>query len=443
MSDHCIIALDLGTTAFKCGPVDESGLLAEPATVSYQLVYDAGRVTFDPEAYVRVAAQALASAAKSARDTGLVVDAIGISSQAQTYIPLDENGRPLQQAIVWTDGRAIDEAQAAARQIPDFVRHSGFKQPLAEMFMPKVRHFANTSGIALSRVWKFVLLNEYIIYRLTGAAYGDETNQGMSGFYHIAERRWSLAALDFARIAPHQLAEVAPAGQIGRPLTREWCDQLGIEPVPVYSCGNDQSCSAAGAGLAVTGDVLCNFGTAMVVYALKDQLPDHLLDKQIAGISPLTGRYFLLGLESECGNVLDWAHRVLYPERDFATMMEESLQPAIDSASLPKIALPGGGRIDIQGLSVGCEAWQLVRAFLELYAETFGALLDGVTGQLKGGSGLAPPAVYAAGGLSRSDAWLGYLSHKFVTEFKHTATEHPGLVGVARIIKRQKQQHTT
>src|SRR5438132_13756898 len=108
----------------------------------------------------------------------------------------------------------------------------------------------------------------------------------MSGFYHIAERCWSQAALDYARIVPSQLANVAPAGHIGRPLTREWSDRLGLEPVPVYSCGNDQSCSAAGAGLAMTGDVLCNFGTAMVVYALKDQLPDRLLEKQIAGISP-------------------------------------------------------------------------------------------------------------------------------------------------------------
>jgi sugar (pentulose or hexulose) kinase len=397
-------------------------------------------VTFEPEAYVRVAAQALAGAVESARNAGLGVDAIGISSQAQTYIPLDEDGRPLQKAIVWTDGRAIEEAVAAACLIPDFVQHSGFKQPLAEMFMPKVRHFASTSGIALSRVWKFVLLNEFIIYRLTGAAYGDETNQGMSGFYHIAARRWSRAALDFAGIDSHQLANVAPAGRIARLLTHEWCNRLGLEPVPVYSCGNDQSCSAAGAGLAVTGDVLCNFGTAMVVYALKDQLPDSLLDKQIAGINPLTGRYFLLGLESECGNVLDWAHRVLYPGRDFATMMDESLRPAIDGASLPRSALPGGGRIDIQGLTVGREAWQLVRALLELYAETFGSLFEGVTGQLKGGSGPATRAVYAAGGLSRSDAWLGYLSRKFGVEFRRTATEQPGLVGVARIIKRQ---HTT
>ena len=42
--------------------------------------------------------------------------------------------------------------------------------------MPKIRHFARHSGIPLAEVWKFALLNEYIIYRLTGELYGDTTN---------------------------------------------------------------------------------------------------------------------------------------------------------------------------------------------------------------------------------------------------------------------------
>ena len=53
-----------------------------------------------------------------------------------------------------------------------------------------------------------------------------------------------------------------------RPLGRD----LGLLPVPmIYSCGNDQSCAAIGAGLERAGDILCNFGTALVVYALQDR----------------------------------------------------------------------------------------------------------------------------------------------------------------------------
>jgi xylulokinase len=439
MSNDCIIALDLGTTAFKCAPVNAAGLLAEPTTVAYTLDYAGGQVTFDPAAYERVAAEALAGAARAARERGLIVRAIGISSQAQTYIPLDGAGAPLQHAIVWTDGRAVDEAREAAQRIPDFVQHSGLREPLPVMFMPKLRHLARHSRLDVQQVWKFVLLNEYILYRLTGEVYGDTTNQGMSGFYHIAQREWSPLALDYAGIHADQLARTAPAAHVSAPLASAWCTRLGLDAVPVYSCGNDQSCAAAGAGLTQPGDMLCNFGTAMVVYALQDQLPTVLMEKQMAGISPLTGRYFLLGVESECGNVLDWAHRVLYSGRDFGTMMTHALDPAMPAQGLPRVALPGGGRIDVQGLTVGVEGRHLVRALLELYAETFGVLFTAVAH--------AQPfdtsrPVYVAGGLSRSQVWLDFLSQKFGITFRRTMSEQPGLIGVARIIERAQQSQS-
>jgi gluconokinase len=285
MTRNCVIALDLGTTAFKSAPVDATGLLADPTVVSYNLDYHDGAVTFDPESYLHLATAALAGAIRSARAAGLLVTAIGISSQAQTYIPLDGHGKPMQQAIVWTDGRAVEEAREAAQVIPDFAAHSGFRLTLPEMFMPKVRQFVRSAQSRASEVWKYALLNEYIIYRLTGAVYGDTTNQGMSGFYHITERRWSQAALAFAGIEAGQLADTAGAAQISQLLALDWCHALGINAAPVYSCGNDQSCSAAGVGLTAADDILCNFGTAMVIYALKDSLPRALMPRQIAGIN--------------------------------------------------------------------------------------------------------------------------------------------------------------
>ena len=434
MIKDCVIALDLGTTAFKCAPVDEMGLLAEPIVAGYDLDYEDGNVTFEPGRYVDLAETALRGGVRAAHAAGYTVRSIGISSQAQTYIPLDRSGLPLQKAIVWTDGRAVDEAGEVATLIPDFVHHSGFKKPLPELFMLKVRHFARSSGIPLRDVWKFTLLNEFIIFSLTGQVYGDTTNQGMSGFYHITRREWSQAALSYAGISPAQLAEVAPAASLTYPLSPLWRTRLELGAVPVYSCGNDQSCAAAGAGLASTGDFLCNFGTAMVIYALKDNLPDALLDKQIAGISPITGGFFLLGVEDECGNVLEWAHRVCYSGEPFATMMEQALSTPVDPQSLPRVIFPGGGRIQIEGLTVGHERWQVVRALLERYSDTFGVLLAGVRGERN--LPVTPThQFFAAGGISRSAIWLRTLSERFGVQFHRTATEQPGLVGVARIIQ--------
>src|SRR5207302_6400246 len=102
---------------------------------------------------------------------------------------------------------------------------------------------------------QFLLLNEWLLYRLTGKAYGDETNQGMGGFYSIASRSWSQSAHSLASIGPEHLAQVAPAAGIGALLKPELARALELPSVPVYSCGNDQSCAAVGAGLQNAGDI--------------------------------------------------------------------------------------------------------------------------------------------------------------------------------------------
>lgn len=302
----CILALDLGTSAFKTAAVSPVGLVAEPVSVGYALDHADGRVTCPGERYFGTAMTALRLAADAARGAGWRVEAVGISSQAQTYLALDRAGTPLADAVVWTDGRAAAEAERASEAIPDVAAHCGFQRFTGQQFLPKVMHLFAEHTLRPDAVGKLLLLNEYVAYRLTGRAFGDETNQGMSGFFDVSRRAWSPAALALAGIRADQLAEVAPAAARSEPLAPEICRALDLSAVPVYLCGNDQTCAAAGVDLNEPGSVLCNFGTAMVIYSRRDDLPSEIRDTQIAGIDPWTGRYFLLGLEGECGNVIEW-----------------------------------------------------------------------------------------------------------------------------------------
>jgi sugar (pentulose or hexulose) kinase len=423
MAAGCILALDLGTTAFKAAPVDESGVRGRVTVVPYALDYVGGRVTCDPERYVRCAWKALRGAASVAREQSLTIRAIGLSSQAQTYIALDEAGRPVQPAIVWTDASAVAEAEEATRALPDFAREGGFVRPGPLQFLPKVMRFRR-EGRTASR---FALLNEWIAYRLTGELYGDATNQGMSGFYDIARQDWNEGALALAGITAENLAAVAPAAAQSACLTPEACRALDLPAVPVYSCGNDQSCAAVGSGIEEEGDLFCNFGTALVIYALKAQPVQPSSEDHIAGISPLPSRWFLLGLESESGNVIEWLAKLLYPRGGVGRMIEAALRTDT-FPSLPEIRLTGGGRLDIRELSVGCRREELARALLEYYTGRFGELLAAVVGDTP------PRCLYAGGGLSRSALWLEFLGERHHLRFQPTAGEHPGLVGVAKII---------
>lgn len=425
MGADCILALDLGTTAFKAAPADPQGIRGHVTVVPYALDYAGDGVTCDPERYVRCARRALRGAARTARELGLVVRAIGLTSQAQTCIALDEAGRPIQPAIVWTDSRAVEEAEEAARALPDFARTAGFVRPSPLQFLPKVMR-VRRSGASPGH---HLLLNEWIAFRLTGQMFGDDVNQGMGGFYDISRQAWNDRALSLAGIGADQLAAVAPAATLCAPLTTGWSRALDLPAVPVYSCGNDQSCAAVGAGLERTDDLFCNFGTAMVVYALHDRPTAPVSPEQIAGISPLPERWFLLGVESECGNVLEWMAHLLYPRRGVSRMILEALAADPDPQMLPRITPTGNGQLEICRLLVGSRREEIARALLEYYAERFEALAEGVREP-----GVSPRRLFAGGGLSRSAEWLASLQRRYGRPLTPTAGEHPGLVGAAKII---------
>lgn len=430
---NCILALDLGTTAFKCAPVDHRGIIGRPVEIRYRLDYDSGRVTCPAGRYVRAVWQALAAGAAAARAAGCTVRAIGIGSQAQTYLALDRHGNPLQPAVVWTDNRAVREAEKVARAIPDFARHSGFSRPIGLLFLPKIIHAFRGGTLRRGAVDKILLLNEFIIFTLTGRAYGDEVNQGMGGFYDISRRSLSFQALRLAGLKQSHLAEIGPAAAIAHPLTSHAARRIGLPaPVPVFSCGNDQGCGAAGADLRGMGDILCNFGTAMVVYSVRSRLPPKLGPNQVAGIDPLTGRYFLLGLENECGNIIDWAHAALFPALSFDAMLRRVLVRKYPAGTLPVMRPSGNGRFDLRELTPGADTTAIVRAILEYFGRAFAELV-----RTTGGGKIRTAVV--SGGLTRSRDWCAFVSARAGLPVRRAPAKHLGLLGIMRIVERRRR----
>lgn len=431
---NAIIALDLGTTSFKCALIAEDGVI--PGTIiseNYSVVRRNGEITFPAEKYFDMVLRLLRGSCSSAFERGIYVDSIGITSQAQTYVAVNRGGEALQDAVVWLDGRAGNEAVAIASVITEFSRHSGFHEPSGQMFLSKIMHLKNNQPDVHSSAWKFLLLNEYVIFKLTGETYGDSSNQGMGGFLDISKRKFSTLALSLAGISEKHLSQIFPPSAAGKPLTNGISEMLGIGNVKVYSCGNDQSCAAAGAGLSGENDILCNFGTAMVVYSLKEKPPEAVLGNQIAGISSLRNYYFLLGVESECGNILEAIHRDLYPEDKFSFMIIDALKTDLTEPEIKDAIVkiyPDVRRIS--SLKEQYPRASVCRALMEIYADILESMLRGILGKS------VPEKVFASGGLSSSEDWLLFLEKQCSLKFSRTTSCHPALDGVYKTINVEK-----
>jgi gluconokinase len=424
MKPTCTIALDLGTSAFKAAWVDGSSNVGPVTTIAYKLDYNDGHVTCPPERYLRAALRALRGAAKSATTHRLTPSAIGITSQAQTFVTLNNSGKAFGPAVVWLDATAAKEAEEAAAALPDFIHTSGFAQPSTLQFLPKVMRCSRAG----ENVSKFLLLNEWLIQCLTGQAFGDTNSQGMGGFWDVSRGEWNPRALELAGVSPGNLARVGPAGELSAPLSGQLQQELGLSEIPVFSCGNDQSCAAIGAGLEGPGDLFCNFGTALVVYGLTPRYIPPACESQIAGVSPWPDHWFLLGVESECGNVLDWLAKLLFPRAGVGRVVEAALLFG-GTDDPPQIRLSGGGQLDLSDIGEDVTGAEVARAVLELYSERFRVLLAEVSQSLG-----RPNRIFVGGGLSRSQPWLRLLEQRHQIKLHPCGTEHPGLRGVAKII---------
>jgi xylulokinase len=107
-----LIGLDIGTTSVKAGIFEPSGRQLAAAGEEYRIDHPApDRAEIDAETYWTATVAAVRRAIVVAGVDAARVAAIGVSSQGETVVPVDANGRALGPALVWLDNRAEAEAR--------------------------------------------------------------------------------------------------------------------------------------------------------------------------------------------------------------------------------------------------------------------------------------------------------------------------------------------
>ena len=128
---RALMGIDLGTTAVKMGLFDatDGRALAVEREEYTPASPHPGWVELEAETYW----QAIVAATQRAVEQAGAVEVIGIglSSQGQTFLPLDEEMPPLRPAIVWLDTRAEEQARWLHEHLdPDeFRRRTGADTP--------------------------------------------------------------------------------------------------------------------------------------------------------------------------------------------------------------------------------------------------------------------------------------------------------------------------
>src|SRR5687767_15077354 len=116
ITQNLFIGIDAGTTSVKGVLADEEGRIVSVSIREYTLDIEGDRCELDAELYWISTKLVIQELLWQSKVNANYVRAISFSSQGETLICVDENGKPLRKAIVWLDNRTVAEAVEIERE---------------------------------------------------------------------------------------------------------------------------------------------------------------------------------------------------------------------------------------------------------------------------------------------------------------------------------------
>ncbi|MFH1968733.1 MAG: FGGY family carbohydrate kinase, partial [Verrucomicrobiota bacterium] len=264
------LGLDIGGTGVKAGVFSRDGKMLAFSRRSFEPTVSAdGHVDISIDIIYESARKSVREAVKK---SGAKILAMVVSSQGETFVALDENDRPLHDAIMWYDSRAGRQAE----ELCDTVQSAARRKPSIDAIMTvsKIKWLHENRPELMQKVRRFLLLPDYISYRLTGLAAIDMNTASSTGLLTPDENKYDPAILKAGGVDLSQLSTIlipgTPIGKIKTPVAENW----GLAPDTLMVAGtNDQYAGALGAGNCRPGILSETSGTCLALVTLTRKRP--------------------------------------------------------------------------------------------------------------------------------------------------------------------------
>ncbi len=389
-----LLGADIGTTSLKAAVFDETGKMIKSATKDYTLIVSGDKVEFPAEDYFKLFLEAYEEITE-----GLEISALSVDTQCETIILADENGKPLRNAIVWLDNRASTEAEEIKEHFGNKRVYDVTGQPEITATWPaaKLLWVKKNEPEIFSKTKKVFLLEDYILYRLTGNFVSEETLQSSTIYFDIHNKCWWKEMLDFIGASEDIFPKVYKSATV-----------IGeYNGAKVVTGAIDQIAGAIGAGV-IGGDVISEMtGTTMVVFAPCDSIPDYNPESIVPCHINFDGKYCLLSWTPTAGIALKWFKNNLCEDFSFRELDEIAEKVPAGSNGLTFLPFLCGSTMpkynpDARGAFLGLTMEHTRAHFVRSVLESVACLLKENLDYL----GVACDEIRSMGGGATSPLWL-------------------------------------
>lgn len=289
---------------------DEQGNRLYSHQIKYEVsALDHMRVEQDPASWLR----ALTGICRKIRWEHRV-DALVLTSQRSSVIPVDEQGEPLRPAIMWQDTRNTElVSELSAHE--DLIYAKAGARPNTVYAGPKMMWLRRNEPQIYQEAYKLCTIADYLTAHMTGQFVTDATYGSRSLLMNLETGQWDLELLDLMEVDKEKLCTIVDPGSISGTICKSFASRSDLrEGTPVVSAGGDQQCGALGQGVVGSGRIAATFGTGAFLLEQVRCLPEERRGALIYGAHALPGAYTLESSMLTCGALYDWCCRTLFPE---------------------------------------------------------------------------------------------------------------------------------
>jgi xylulokinase len=407
-----LIGADIGSQSVKAVLLDPDGQLVGVAGRGHAMAHpQSGWAEQDPADWTGGLTDAIRQLLARHDVAASQVSHLGLASQVDGLVPVDDRLRPLRPGIIWLDRRAADQAAALASQLGTerIFATTGLNADSSHV-APKLMWLREHEPDTFASAAAFPPVGGYLLGWLTGVLAQDHANASSTLLYDVQTGTWDEGMLQAAGLDPAVLAEIRPSAAVAGTLTARAAQTLGLRRDCAVVVGTgDEHAACIGAGATVPGLVADVSGTAEPVAVTAASAvfdPECVVETHAHAI---TGLLLVENPGFVSGGCTLWCAEAILGT-DQAGLFEAAARapagaggvlfvPALSGATVPR--WNDRMRGVFAGLAMNHDRSHLARAVIE--GCTF-ALRD-VIGRLDA-LGLAGPEIRVVGGGGRSELWL-------------------------------------
>ncbi|MHA1721067.1 MAG: FGGY-family carbohydrate kinase [Promethearchaeota archaeon] len=419
-----VAALDIGTTGTRCIIFDLKGNKIGWDYEEWTSFYPTPvMVEQDANMWWKAVKKTIVNSIENAKIDKDNIISVAITNQRETIVPVNNVGEPLYHAIVWQDRRTTDECSWIKENIGIDKIYNTTGLTVDPYFSgSKILWFKNHKPEIYSKTHKFLLVHDFILYKLTGKYITDHSNASRTMLFDITSRKWSDEIGSKMEIDLDKMPEALPSGkEVGNIISS---DTGFSTKTKIITGGGDQQCAALGVGVIKPGRMKCTTGTGSFILGYLDKPTFDSKKRVLCSCAAIPGKWVQEASIFTSGAVLRWFRDNIGAEErikaENALKEGKTIDPYdLMTAKAEKSPIGAKGLILIPHLiGAGTPYWNphargvlFGLALGHTTGDMYRAVLEGVAMEVKKSLnvfkslGLNPVEMRITGGASRSSLW--------------------------------------